>query len=246
MASKNIVEIVIRAFDQTKGGLTGPIKSLDDLGKHITKVAPAFTVLAGAAAAAFVAMGKHFVNVADEAGKAAQKIGVTTETYTALAHAAEMSNVSNEQLSTGFKTLNKNIVEAVRGNEEIRATFQSLGVSVRDAAGNLRGADEVLEEVAIRFAATRDGAAKTEAALRLFGKSGQDLIPLLNEGADGIAAMRDEAKALGLVVSTETAAAADELNDNLDRFKKMLQGIVNTVVSEFLPSMAEATSAMVR
>ena len=65
-----------------------------------------------------------------------------------------------------------------------------------------------------------DGAGKTALAIKLFGKSGADLIPLLNQGRAGIKELTDEAAKLGIVISTETAAKAEQFNDTLKNYRR--------------------------
>jgi hypothetical protein len=84
-----------------------------------------------------------------------------------------------------------------------------------------------------------DGAEKTARAMELFGRSGATLIPLLNQGADGIAEMRQEAHDLGLVISDETARAAEALNDDLTRLKGSALGLARGIASELIPRMRD-------
>ncbi len=241
----NVVEIVLKAVDRTKSGFTSPIKNLTDLGGALDKVKPAFLTLAATAGAAFGVMAKHAVDLNDEMGKSAQKAGTSVEKFSALAYAAQLSNVSTEALTKGFKELSSSMVAATKSGTEQEALFQSLGVSVRDSSGNMRDANSVLLDVATRFADTADGVEKTNAAAKLFGKTGLELIPLLNQGASGINAMTKEAGEFGQVVSKEAAASSEEFKDNLTKLGAMMQGVVNGVVAEFIPTLADLSKQFV-
>lgn len=90
-----------------------------------------------------------------------------------------------------------------------------------------------------------DGPEKTALALKVFGKAGAELIPLLNEGRSGIRAYTDELNRLGGTVTPATAAAADAFNDNLDKLKVAFGGLALKVAEELLPQMIMLTNSMV-
>jgi hypothetical protein len=123
------------------------------------------------------------------------------------------------------------------GNE----AFTALGISVTDAQGNLRGTEEVLLDVAERFAGMEDGAGKTALAMAMFGRSGADLIPMLNAGRDGIGQMTAEAQRFGLEISSNTSRAAEGFNDNLTRLGSIMTGFANTVAERSAPAMKNLT-----
>jgi hypothetical protein len=231
----NIVEIVIKGIDRTKDGFTSPIKSLKDLEVAAGKVAPLFIGIATAAEAAFIAMAKHFINTADEMGKMAQKAGTTTETFSRMAYAGNLAGVSAESLKNGFKFLNQQLVEANQGSPETLQLFKDLGITSRDSA-------TAIAQIAQRFSETEDNADKTTAAVKLFGKAGADMIPLLNAGADGLKAMSEESDAFHQTISKDTAKSAEEFNDNLTRLKSLTQGFVNVIVMELLPGLSDWSS----
>src|SRR5688572_31971671 len=101
----NIVEIVIRGVDQATKPLTAPIKSLKDLQAVASKLGPIVAATTAALGTAFVGLTRHAINLQDETGKLAQKAGTTSEEFSTLAHAADLSNVSSVQLSKGLREL---------------------------------------------------------------------------------------------------------------------------------------------
>jgi hypothetical protein len=203
--------------------------------------------IAGAAiGAAMIAAGgivlnemRKAVDAADELGKSAARIGVTTEALSGLQFAAEMSGISAQSLQANMTRLNKAITE---GND----AFGAMGVSVKNADGTLRSADQVLLDVADRFRSYEDGAAKSALAMELFGKSGAEMLTLLNEGAGGITALTDEAAEFGLVLDQKTTLAAAAFNDNLARVVATQQGIATQLAAELLPVMEAFSNELVR
>jgi len=194
--------------------------------------------LAGAlSVGVFVAAGKAALNFADDIGKMAQKVGMTTEALSKLTYAAKLSDVSMQELQVGVQQLSKNM-EA--GSEGLAA----LGISATDASGNLRSTAEVFADVAESFANMEDGAGKTAIAMNIFGRSGAQLIPLLNSGKRGLNEMGDEAKRLGVVISNDAAKAAEKFNDNMTRLQEAMNGLVQEGIAPLLPSLIGITEAM--
>jgi len=223
---------------QFSAGLKASQASLAKFGKT---VAVGFAAVATAAAAAGAAMGvavKGAIDNADALSKSAQKIGVTTEALSRLKYAADFSDISLEQLTGGLGRLSKTMLDVSTGSKGPAATaFKALGIAVTDAAGNLRNSDAVFADIADRFARMEDGSTKTALAISLFGKAGAELIPLLNSGASGLAAMAAESDRLGVTLSSEAGYAAEQFNDTMTRIGKIIEGVVNKVMVAALPAL---------
>lgn len=178
------------------------------------------------------------LNYADEIGKMAQKVGMSTESLSRLEYAARLSDVSLGQLQVGLGQLAKNM-------EAGSAGLDALGISAMTTDGRLRSTNEVFLEVAERFASIEDGAGKTAIAMNIFGRSGADLIPLLNSGRDGLAEMATEADRLGITISGSTARSAERFNDSLTRINAALGGLTNQIAAGAAPRMADLTERMI-
>jgi len=186
-----------------------------------------------------------FLDEADRLSKTAQKIGITTEALSSLEYAADMAGVSAGQLQTSMARLSTELLKARDGGKEAQATFRALQVEIRDATGGLRSSDEVLAEIADRFARMPDGVEKTALAIRLFGRAGADLVPLLNAGREGIAELRAEAERLGRVISTDTGRQAEEFNDNMKRLRMQAQQLTRSIAIEMLPALIRLSEEFV-
>jgi hypothetical protein len=199
----------------------------------------AAAALAGAlSAGVFIAAGRAAINYADDIGKMAQKVGISTEALSALAYAAKLSDVSLGELQVGIQQLSKNM-EA--GSEGLTA----LGISAVDASGNLRSTNEVFLEIAESFAGMEDGAGKTAIAMNIFGRSGTSLIPMLNAGRSGLQSMTDEATRFGVIVSKDAAQAAETFNDNITRLQTAVQGLTQQAIAPLLPALTDITDALI-
>lgn len=212
-------------------------------------VAKASMALAAASvAAAALAIGasiKTAIENADKVNKLSQSTGTTTEEFTRLSYAAQLADVSQESLGKSLGKLAKAMVSAGTDAAGTAAqAFTAMGISVKNTDGSLKSSSEVLSEVAGKFEGYRDGAAKTDLAIKLFGKSGAELIPLLNQGKQGLADAGDEAEKFGLVLDKKTTVAAEAFNDNLKRLDLIKQGLVTTIAAKLLPSLEQFSEAM--
>ena len=229
----NKTTIVVTAEDRASAvfrGLRGSVEST------AASFASLGSVLAGpvgvaAAIAAAIAGGARLVSTLDDLDEAAQGLGLTAVQLSNLQQAARESGVSAEQFGTAITRLNVRLGEAASGNEEAAQLFKAFGVAVKTAGGSIRPVDDVLRDLAGRFSQLEDGPAKAALAVDLFGRSGAKLIPLLNQGADGLERFS------GLTQDTVTEAAklqkeVDELGAKFERFKNTLAGGVLPVLND--------------
>lgn len=228
----------LKRLEGESGGIVGKIKS------HWMGFAAA--IGGGLAVSKLVEFGKQAVNAADSLNKLSQSTGTTVEQLSGYVYAAELADVSQESLGTGLKKLSRNMMDAASGTGEAKDAFEAMGVSVKNADGTLKNAGQVLEDVADRFASYEDGAAKTALAMKIFGRSGADMIPLLNAGAEGIRKAAQEAGKFGRILDKETAQAAENFNDNLTRLGSVAQGFANSVMRQVLPSLEQYTDRIIK
>lgn len=220
-------------------------RTAGEIDRSLRRSFAAMGVAAGAAALAIGSAVRSSINAADQMAKMAQKVGVSVEALSGLKFAADQTGVSMEQLQGGLVKLARTAADAAGGLKAQQAVFKSMGVSVVDAAGKLRGTEAILLDVAEAFKGYQDGAAKTALATRVFGRAGAELIPLLNNGRAGIEALTREARELGLVIGTDAAKSAEVFNDNLSKLRDAVSGVGNDLMNAFLPALVEVTNATV-
>lgn len=231
-------KIVISASDQTKAAIESAKKNLAGLGQSASTLAGYFPAISAAIAAAFSAQAlKGAVDMLDRLDDLSEKSGISVESLSALRYAGEASGTSFDQLAAGLKKFSANISEASGGSKEQTEMFAKLGVSVKDANGQVRDTDKILVDVAAKFASYADGAEKSAFAQKVFGKAGQDMIPLLNQGADGIARMTEEGQKLGVIFSDDAAKSAAEFNDNLKKLSLASEAAGVSLMEGLLPSL---------
>ena len=215
-------------------------KRLKDFEASAKKTAVAITAVTTAAIAGLAAMTKVTINNMDQMSKMAQQAGVTTESLSSLGYAARLSGIEQNNLTQSLARLSRGMMDAASGTGEAKKAFDALGIN----ATTMRSADEALLQIADRFANMEDGAQKTAIAMQLFGRSGAQLVPFLNQGRDGISELQREADRLGITLSTSAARAAEQFNDNLFRLKAVSQGLFNQFATALLPVLVEVTDKM--
>jgi hypothetical protein len=197
-----------------------------------------------AAALAFATKGA--INHADAMSKMAQKAGVTTESLSRLAYAASFSDVQTEELTSSLGKLSKSMADAAaNATGQTASAFAALGISVVDSSGKLRSADAVFSDLSDRFSRIEDGSTKTAIAMSLLGKSGADLIPLLNGGATELKRFADESDRTGNTISTKTGKAAEQFNDTMATIGTTLAGIANKLAEALLPDLQKLAGSLV-
>lgn len=244
--ANNRAQILISAVDQTRGAFDSIKRNLGDLGNAARSLKGVLGTLGVALSAAGLgAMVKSALDSADALSKLSQRVGITVESLSLLMPAAELSGVSAEKFEGGLRRLATRMLEAATGSAEAARGFDALGVAFRNQDGSLRATDQVLLDLADRFKTMPDGAEKTALAMQIFGKSGADLIPFLNQGRDGVEALTAEMQALGLQIGGDTAAQAEVFNDALAKVRMAVGSIANRVMEAFLPAMNQMAEGMV-
>lgn len=209
-------------------------RSMGKMKQDAVALGVAMGALGLAGATALTMMVKDSIDAADKLRDMSQKVGIAVDTLNGLGFAASLAGGNLDSVGAAAGKLNKSIAEAAGGNEKVGEAFKALGISVLDAEGNLKKADVVMAEVADQFQKFEDGPEKSAFALRLFGKAGADMIPLLNEGGAAMRANIEYAKRYS-GVTQELANASDNFNDTMAKLQIQQQGFKNTVTAAVLP-----------
>lgn len=218
--NNNTISILVKAKDEASSSLKGVKSSLDSTSKAAEDSSRQLKV-AGAAIAAvgvgITAFAKNSTDYTVQYLKGASQIArVTGESITEssrLSFALQQSGVSAEAAAGIFGIFSKQIVKARDDSAYASTALGQLNIAVKDGSGLARGFAPILLDVADKFKDMPDGALKSATAVQLFGRSGRDLIPILNKGSEGIKELEREADKLGLTLT----------NENIVGIKKYIQ-----------------------
>lgn len=237
------------ADNETKIRLTavdGVSAVLNNIKGKTGEVATAFSGLQGAFAAlaaigpiaGLVASVQSAVKTAAAMEELSQKTGIATEKLSALDYAMRREGVSTESFGRAVKELSKNLVEAGDASSNAGKLFAAIGVNVNG------GTREALLKIADTFQRLPDGATKAALSVQLFGKAGMDLIPALNNGADGIREIEEEARKLGITFGSESGKQAKQFADQMFAIQESSKALGVAIATIALPQLVEITKTM--
>lgn len=237
--------IRIRATDETGPAFRTASSNLAAMQANALRLG---TVLGGAfavAGGALAALVSGSINAADELGKLSERAGVAVETMGGLAFSADLAGVSLDQIGTATDKLNRTLAEAAGGTKQSQEAFKLLGIAVVDVSGKTRAVDTVMADVADRFEKFADGPEKTALAVRLFGKAGAELIPLLNGGG---AAIRENTEYYRRFsgMTEELSQRSEVFNDTLTKVKLVSGSLGNNLANALLPTLQAVADELLR
>lgn len=220
---------------QFTSGLTKAQEEAKRFHDNIVKVGKAaagmFAGAAVAGAAALVRELHQMVGELDDLDESAQALQTTAVALAEMRTAAGEAGVSTEKLDTALTKLNVKISEAAQGGNDSARIFEAMGVKIKDAAGQTRGAEAVLNDVADAFSRLRDGPEKAALAVELFGKAGAQMLPYLNQGAEGLRRFSG--------LTDETVASAAKLKGEVDQLANSWKVFKFDILSGVIPALNE-------
>ncbi len=191
---------------------------------------------AGAAAAGgLAALVKQSIDAGDRVEKLARQTGLSTEFLSEIRSAAELSGTSLEAVGSSMKKLQRAAAEARDGTKSYADEFARLGINVDDFFK--LSPDQQFNAIATALDNVKDPAQKSATAMALLGRSGVDLIPLFEGGADALDKMREAARKAGDSLSTEDAQKLAAANDAFTNLQTAIRGVGNTLAIEVAPNL---------
>jgi len=198
-----------------------------------------------AGAAALVNFAKKGFESIDSVAKLSDRLGIATEKLVGLQYAADLAGVSNEELTGGLEKLLKTL-GAIGGGGAAGASavaaFEAVGLSMADLSG--KSPDQIFAMIGDGLAGISEPGNRATAAINIFGKSAQGLLPLLFEGVAGMDALQKRAEELGLSFTRVDAAQVEAANDALSTAGKIFEGIGQKIAVELSPFITAAADAM--
>lgn len=235
-----VVEIKADLTDIRKG-MKNAVKATQQSTKKITSsnklLAGGFNkvrIMAIAAAAGIIYMGKQTLKEVDRIQKLGKKLGTTTEFLSRMKFVSEQSGLAFEGLATGFTMMQRNIGDAAEGVGEAKQAFESLGISAEKLL-QLSLEDQFMM-IATELANTKNATTRTQIAMDIFGRAGSSLNQILK---DGIVSMKELAKTTPNVITQEDADRIASYNDNMNLLKRNIQGKMIPVLAKLAEKINE-------
>jgi hypothetical protein len=197
----------------------------------------------GAAISELKQMISTSVDLGVEIGHLSQKTGIGTETLSGLKYVSDVTGVSFESLQRASKKLSTEMLDAEEGKKAAIQSFGLLGISVEQVRAHSNDLYGMLEILADKFQTMPDGPQKLAIATQLLGKTGLDLIPILDQGSAGLAKFKAEAESLGLVLDAAGIAKLEAMHAAEVKLDGATQGLALSLTSALSPALTDMASA---
>lgn len=221
-------------------GATSTLNSMVSLGGELTLLIGAFA----AAAVAVVEVEKALANLTLEQAAAAGEIqdvamqtGLSTEAVQRYQYACDMIGVSFDTVASSQAKMIRSMADVQSGSETAAATWNQLGIEVTAADGSLRSAEEVFLEVIDVLGQIENATQRDAVSMEIFGRSAQDLNPLIVQGTDAFQALCDEASKVGTVLTDVQLEALAGVDDAMIRFNERLDAGEQAMALKFTPAL---------
>lgn len=228
---------------QLPDGMKSSMNAMGSLDAQSLALAGGFAAVAAAIVKvekAMISMTKESAAFADNIITLSMQTGQSTQQLQEFAYASELIDVSVDTLQGSLTKLTNNMQDTMNGTGNAKASFDELGVSVTNAVdGSMRSANDVFYETIDALGQVKNETERDAMAMDIFGRSAQDLNPLIIQGSKTLKAYADEAHNVGYVLDDEALSALGAVDDAYQRLQKTQEGVKNQLSAEFAPYLEE-------
>lgn len=228
---------------QLPDSMKSSMNAMGNLDTSALALAGGFAAVATAivkAEKAMISMTKESASFADNIITLSMQTGQSTEQLQEFSYATELIDVSVDTLQGSLRKLTNNMQDTMNGTGNAKASFDKLGVSVTNAVdGSMRSANDVFYETIDALGQVKNETERDAMSMDIFGRSAQDLNPLIIQGSQTLKAYADEAHNVGYVLDEEALSALGAVDDAYQRLQKTQEGVKNQLAVEFAPYLEE-------
>ena len=227
---------------QLPDGMKSSMNAMGSLDASSLALAGGFAAVAAAivkAEKAMISMTKESAAFADNIITLSMQTGQSTQQLQEFAYASELIDVSVDTLQGSLTKLTNNMQDTMNGTGNAKASFEALGVSMTNADGSMRSANDVFYETIDALGQVKNETERDAMSMDIFGRSAQDLNPLIIQGSKTLKAYADEAHNMGYVLDDEALSALGAVDDAYQRLQKTQEGVKNQLAAEFAPYLEE-------
>lgn len=226
-----------KAFDDFSKDVDKSSKSVaSKIATNLTGAFKAVSVAITGATAAVAAWVVSAARAGDRVDKLSQKMNLSRKEFQEWDYITQQSGTSMEALSMGMKTL------AVQAEAD-GAAFEKLGISVKDANGNIKDQGTLFNDTLTALFEYENTTERLAIASKLFGRGAQELAPILNAGSREIEKLRQRAHELGLVISDEAVSASVQFNDSLNELVSAVRTAFFGAIQRVMPQLKEVVAS---
>lgn len=217
------------------GVLTGINQGLELVGKGAQFVKNSYDALIG-----------DTVALADDLMVQSSITGLSTDALQEYAYMAELVDTDVSTITGSLTKLTRNMDSATKGTGAAYEAFQKLGVDIYNTDGTLRDANEVFDEAIGKLGEVENQTERDALAMDLFGKSGQELNPIIDAGSDALEEYRKQAHETGYVLDNETLESLGSIDDSIQLLKNTMDTAKNQIATALAPVIGKITEAFVK
>lgn len=214
---------------------------LSGLGNYAKLGVASIAALGAAVAGVGAGITKLMVDTASFAGDLldmSNVTGISTTQLQELSYVGTMVGTDLNTITGSLARLTRSIGMAQEGTNEASKAFEALGVPIMDANGNLRDLRDLFFEAVAALGNLANETERDVIAIQLFGRSAMELNPLIKTSSEEIAALTEEAHAVGAVMGEDNVRAFEAFDDQLSSLELGLQGTARTLMASFLPGFS--------
>ena len=227
---------------QLPDGMKSSMNAMGSLDAQSLALAGGFAAVAAAivkAEKAMISMTKESAAFADNIITLSMQTGQSTQQLQEFSYATELIDVSVDTLQGSLTKLTNNMQDTMNGTGNAKDSFDALGISVTNADGSMRSANDVFYETIDALGKVKNETERDAMSMDIFGRSAQDLNPLIIQGSKTLKAYADEAHNMGYVLDDEALSALGAVDDAYQRLQKTQEGVKNQLAVEFAPYLEE-------
>ena len=188
---------------------------------------------------ALISMTKESAAYVDNILTMSQTTGQSAEQLQEFSYATELIDVSMDTLQGSLTKLTNNMQNAINGTGDAKSAFEQLGISLTNADGSMRSANDVFYDTIDALGEVQNATERDALSMDIFGRSAQDLNPLIIQGSDTLKDYAKEAHDVGYVLDNEALEALGAVDDGFQRLQKTQESVKNQMAAEFAPYLTE-------
>ena len=182
---------------------------------------------------------------ADDMLTMSQTTGLSTDALQEYKYMSDLVDVNLETITGSLSKLTKNMASAKKGTGATADAFKQLGVQITKSDGSLRDNQDVFNDVLDALGGISNETERDAIAMQIFGKSAQDLLPMIIAGGDAIRGFAEEAHQMGYVLDESTLNSLGTVQESFDRFRLTVDALKNNLASALAPVIEDLSGKLI-